>query len=295
MQTVADNIRQAGEKLLDGIATLLGPNAALRDINKPTSGVVFIGPHYAFDDLPLEKKRLQSLLSEDHRHFIAIVRALLRTQPEDVRHKIDQHDETIREVIDQTHCVWHSTTDKAMAAVRQAVEEILDALSCLYDPTEGAVVLVPDTNALILSPAFDRWTFDGFSEFDILLVPTLLSELDGLKNEHRNPHVREKAQSIIRQIKEYRRRGPLNTGVVVVSNRIRIRSIAIEPRVEEVLPWLDPTSADDRMLASCVETMRVHPRSKVALVTGDINLQNKAEFARIPFVEPPASGTSDVL
>jgi predicted ribonuclease YlaK len=79
----------------------------------------------------------------------------------------------------------------------------------------------------------------------------------------------------------------LNDGVDVVSNRIRIRSIATEPCVDEVLPWLDPTSPDDRILASCVETMRVHPRSKVALVTGDINLQNKAEFARIPFLEPP--------
>ena len=293
MQTVADNIRKAGEKLLDGVATLLGPDAALRDINKPSSAVVFIGPHYAFADLPLGAKRVQSRLSEDYRHFIAIVRALLRTQPDAVRQKVDQHDQTIREVIEQTHCVWHSTTDKAMAAVKQALGEILDALSCLYDPSEGAVVLVPDTNALIHSPALQRWTFDGLSEFDILLVPTVLSELDALKNEHRNPDVRRKAQSIIHQIKEYRRRGPLKEGVVVVSNRIRVRSTAAEPRVDEVLPWLDPASADDRMLASCVEAMRVHPRSMVVLVTGDINLQNKAEFARIPFLEPPEIETAD--
>ena len=30
-------------------------------------------------------------------------------------------------------------------------------------------------------------------------------------------------------------------------------------------------------------------RSPVTMVTQDINLQNKAEFARIPFVEPPVS------
>jgi hypothetical protein len=37
-----------------------------------------------------------------------------------------------------------------------------------------------------------------------------------------------------------------------------------------------------------IEVMRMKPRSAVLLVTRDINLQNKAEFANIPFVEPPA-------
>ena len=44
---------------------------------------------------------------------------------------------------------------------------------------------------------------------------------------------------------------------------------------------------DDRLLATVVEVMRLHPHSPVTLVTRDINLQNKAEFACIPFVEPP--------
>jgi hypothetical protein len=66
--------------------------------------------------------------------------------------------------------------------------------------------------------------------------------------------------------------------------------------VEETLPWLDPSVPDDRMLASTVEAMRTHPRSTVALVTGDISLQNKATFARVPFLEPPAGADAgDVM
>ena len=61
--------------------------------------------------------------------------------------------------------------------------------------------------------------------------------------------------------------------------------------MRDVLPWLDPASPDDRLLASCVEIMRLHPRSTVMLVTGDINLQNKAEFALVPFLEPPPEET----
>ncbi len=35
--------------------------------------------------------------------------------------------------------------------------------------------------------------------------------------------------------------------------------------------------------------MHQHPRTPVILVTRDINLQNKAEYAGLPFVEPPDS------
>lgn len=287
MLTAAEKIGSAGKALLDGIATLVGPDRPLHDINRPSSSVVFIGPNYVFDDLTVDQKRLQSQLLEDHRHFFALIRALLRTQPDEVQEKIEQHDQTIREAIEQTHCVWHSTTGKVMAAVRQAVDELCGVLSCLYDPTEGAVVLVPDTNALLGRPAFQDWAFEDIPRFELLLVPAVLSELDSIKVEHRNPNVRDKAKAIIRQIKEYRRRGSLSEGVNVVAHRIRLRSMPTEPQVDQALPWLDPHSPDDRLLASCVEAMRLHPRSRIALVTVDINLQNKAEFARIPFREPP--------
>jgi hypothetical protein len=294
MQTVTDNLKQAGGRLVDGVVTLLGENSPLRDINKPSSDVVIIGAHYAFGELSIKQKRLQSKLIGDHRHFVALIRALLRTQAREVRQRIDQSDKTIREVIEQTHCVWHQTTDQAAGAVRRGVDEMLDAVSCLYDPTEGSVALVPDTNTLIYSPAFQTWEFDGIPEFDIVLVPTLLSELDSLKTDHRNPDVRQKSQRVIRRVKEYRRRGRLTEGVPVVAGRIRLRTVAVEPQLHESLPWLDPTSPDDRMLASFLEVMRIHPRSSVALVTGDINLQNKAEFARVPWLEPPAAGKRQV-
>jgi predicted ribonuclease YlaK len=55
----------------------------------------------------------------------------------------------------------------------------------------------------------------------------------------------------------------------------------------ESLPWLDAGNRDDRFIASVIEVMRAHPRSAVVIVTRDVNLQNKAEFASLPFVEPP--------
>jgi len=63
--------------------------------------------------------------------------------------------------------------------------------------------------------------------------------------------------------------------------------IATEPSVETTLPWLDLENNDDRFLAAVIEVMRNRPRSPVIIISRDINLQNKAEFARVPFVEPP--------
>lgn len=293
MKTVTEILAVAGADLLAGVAALLGNDVPLKDHNNTYSPVVIIGASFSFGELPLEKKRLQSRLIEDQRRFFARVRALLRAQSMGVLKRIDEWETTVREIIEQEYLVWHSTTGKALAAAKQAVDEILEAVSRLHDPAEGSVVLIPDTNAMILSPAFQEWCFEGLPAFEVLLVPLLLSELDSLKANHRDPNVKQKAQAIIRQIKEYGRRGSLGDGVIIIANRIRLRTIAVEPRMEETLPWLDPTVPDDRLLSSTVEAMRNHPRSIVALVTGDINLQNKASFAGIPFLEPPANANSE--
>ena len=115
----------------------------------------------------------------------------------------------------------------------------------------------------------------------------MLSELDSLKVNHHNEQVREKAEKLIRQIKEYGRRGDLHEGAPLRRGISSILAIATEPRMEVSLPWLDPGSKDDRFIASVIEVMRARSRSSVVAVTRDINVQNKAAFARLPFVEPP--------
>jgi predicted ribonuclease YlaK len=83
--------------------------------------------------------------------------------------------------------------------------------------------------------------------------------------------------------------GALLDGVPVKKGSVFIRSFAREPDVPRAVPWLDATNQDDRILTSVIEVMRAHPRSRVALVTRDINLQNKADFARLYLLEPPSS------
>lgn len=56
----------------------------------------------------------------------------------------------------------------------------------------------------------------------------------------------------------------------------------------ELPNWLDPYSKDDRLIGSCLELQFQNTAVNVMIVTGDINLQNKAEMALLPFCEPPS-------
>jgi predicted ribonuclease YlaK len=46
---------------------------------------------------------------------------------------------------------------------------------------------------------------------------------------------------------------------------------------------------DDRLLGAALELQRDRPRGIVVLLTGDVNLQTKAELVDLPFVELPPS------
>lgn len=185
------------------------------------------------------------------------------------------------------------TTEQAFAEAEESLDKQLELIANLYDPVEGPPIYVPDTNALLWNPDLEKWSFDEVKRFTLVITAAVLGELDGLKIEHRNPDVRERAEGLIRRIKSYRGRGDLTSGVPLVRNVSAIKTIALEPKVEETLPWLDASNEDDRILASFVEVMREHVRTPVILVTRDINLQNKAEYAGLPFVEPPDPPASE--
>ena len=288
MRTVTENLEDAAVSMRALLDSLFPANISLRDLNHRGGDVFIAGPSHVFPPLDSEQRRIRSRIGAELDHFMAVVRAMLRSLPKASQRSISQAERTLRAVADQAR-VSCSSTEAAKAGVSKALDELLALISDLHDDSEGDVLLVPDTNALLSSPALESWTYADLDAFELVLVPTVLAELDDLKVSHRNPDVRDKANALIRQMKEFRRRGKLTAGVPVVRDRITLRALAVEPDLDASLPWLDRTNADDRILASCVEVMHTHPRAAVVLVSGDINLQNKAEFALIPFLEPPES------
>jgi PIN domain len=254
----------------------------------PTSGLAVLGRRNSWKKLDADGRRLQSRVLSDYRRFSSVVRTLLRQQPQSAIEAFEEADKIVIEAIEQSGRTGMDTVDEALGKVEQAMDAQLELMGHLYSAEETPIA-VPDVNALLRNPDLEEWSFDGWRRFTILLLPSVVEALDRLKVTYRVEEVRRKAEALIGRIKSYRSRGDLLEGVTLRRDVSTIKATAREPRFEESLPWLDPTNEDDRIIASFIEAMREHPRSPIVLVTTDLNLQNKAAFARLPFSEPPPS------
>jgi hypothetical protein len=98
--------------------------------------------------------------------------------------------------------------DEAVGALRRQVE-LMDGL---YSASANTM-LVPDTNALYWNTALDTCRLPWASgTFVVVLLPTVLKEIDLHKTDERRSSRREKAERFARQVGEYRRRGTLLQG-----------------------------------------------------------------------------------
>lgn len=285
MKSMREQVNSFADEISDLLATLILKHSRISQWNYPGS-IVLTSTNFKWEPLSQEGIQLQSKAFEEYRHFCSLMRVMLAEQPDHTKRKFDKSEKIVTEIINQQKTSSPNITE-AYQHVRSELAKQVAFIDGLYDSSSGTYIIVPDTNALLYNPDLDKWTFDAFDRFTIVLTPTVLSELDHHKINHRNEDVRKKANSLIGRIKDYRRRGRLADGVPIKTGKITLMAVAKEPNFSNTLPWLDSSSTDDRYLASYLEIMRAFPSSITILVTRDINLQNKAELARVPFMEPP--------
>jgi hypothetical protein len=287
MKSAVELIESYRASLQSQLREFLLDRSSLRQHEISRPGLIIVGPDHSWMALDPDGRALQAKLLREHSRFASLVQTLLRLSPEHVRRDAAKATEVVHAIIEQSERTYTRTTEEALDEALEALREQVEAVEALYDPAPGEPVFVPDANAVIWNPDLEQWTFDAAPRFSIVLTSTLLGELDDLKMPRRGESVREKAEGAIRRIKEYARRGDIYAGVPLKADRSTVRMTAAEPDFENTLPWIDPTIKDDRLLAACLEIVREHPHSPVVLVTRDVNLQNKARHAGIPFVEPP--------
>lgn len=252
--------------------------------------VVITSQPFRWVPLPTGARGTQARLREMHREFEELINAALARQPDSVRKKAIAAHEGVRRVVDQDESTtFEAVTDnhsKALKALSAALGLVRDLTTAGADEA----LLIPDTNALYAWPALEDWAFVDCPRFCLVLVPAVVSELDRHKDGgHPIQKVVEKADRLVRQIGEYRRRGRLVDGVALRNGRSRIMAWPREPDVAGSLSWLRAENADDRLLAAAIEIARAHVDSPVGIVTRDLNLQNKCELARVSFLPPPAA------
>ena len=168
--------------------------------------------------------------------------------------------------------------EKVIAAL-QAQLDVLRALPTARKPARR--ILVADTNTFLTHGTVEDWRLGG-QAWTLVAVPQVIRELDDKKLD---PRLKDKAQAAIRRFKEYGRRGDTLRGEVKIAGKLSFAEVAIEPDMDWTLDSLRADSADDRLLASTIELMWRELASTVALVTGDRNLQNKARYARVTYLD----------
>lgn len=289
------------------LMTLKGQLNALLDLstikyvnpNAPDSGVVFVtaadwgwGPG---DEATIAAQ--MDLIGQYSAWFDRFLLLFPNPTP-DIERKIKKVDDFIRRWITRNGTFDHSiprTIQEAKEIAGRRLAEFDDLIALAARQGDATLRLVPDTNALLRNPAVEDYaSVVDARKFMVHIVTTVLKELDDLKDRGRTPDVREKAEKVVRRLKGLRDRGSLAEGVTV-AGQVRLRLEHREVDTRSVLPWLDPSVPDDRIIAAALQLQSDHPAGVLILVTSDINLQNKADAVGLPYVEPPTQATPPAL
>lgn len=288
MQTISDNLEKMAKEIMSLFGEYMLKHSSIEPRNKFGNEIERINPYgdHSYRELDAEGRRVQSVLLKDYGRFHSILESLLTGQLKEMQAKLlELHTIAVRTI--EHEVTWCRDTREALNEVIVTIQDQLKLFKTIYEPVSAVPIYVPDTNSLMYNTMLETWQFSDAPRFKILLLPTILSELDALKVNHRNENVREKAEKLIHQIKDYRRRGKLSDGVPLIKDKVDVMAMAVEPNMQSTLPWLDATNMDDRFLGSVIEVMKEMPQTPVIIVTRDVNMQTKAEYAQIPFVEPP--------
>ena len=252
--------------------------------------VVIVAPDWEFTEPTDEIRRIQMKLVPRFDRWFELFSLLFADAPQELRSKIDETRGQIREWFTRDGSIWDlpSDLDKARELQHARYSTLAGFLDLL--PTDSRPPLVvPDTSALVDAPILEIYPqLIGIARLDIALVPAVLSELDGLKDQGKHQLIRDKARAAGTAIKAVRQKGRLLDGVPV-TDAVTVFSRPVEPDFTRLPHHLDPTVPDDRLLGAALELQRDRPRGIVVLLTGDVNLQTKADLVDLPFVELPLS------
>jgi hypothetical protein len=255
--------------------------------NDPNSGIIFMVNPFHWRPLPIEHRTTQARLLGRYRHWYELFYRCHAQHSSDVRDKINTANTYILGAIELKSDWSTSATFEENHAYMSGKLALFNNLLDQVSASDQEFVLVPDTNALLKSadPSQYGEVIDSTC-FRFVILPTVLAELDGLKRTRANQALGEKAEKVIRVIKGLRKQGSVLDGVIVAKT-ITVQMVPVEPRMADLPSWLDPNNQDDRIIGSILEIQCDQPSAVAVLITDDMNLQNKAEMAFLPWAEPP--------
>ena len=286
MKSIIDHLTESLELIKQDMFELIDNSRILRFRNDPSSQLVFISPEYYWDEPNEDEQRIQIRIKKRYSKWVEPFNLLIENAPMDVKNKTSEIKEFIVNWIEKESS-WGlpKTLQEAKLKFENEIKPLYETLQLFNKPGDREIIIIPDTNALINKPnPLNYKEFIDKEKFTIAILPTVLSELDDLKTRNQNSEFQGKVKSVIKRLKGYRNQGNLLEGIIV-EKTICIKMFAVEPNFDNNLSWLDKDNNDDRIIAGSIEIQRSNPSDYVFIATGDINLQNKAEMAFLPYFD----------
>lgn len=145
--------------------------------------------------------------------------------------------------------------------------------------------IVVDTNVIL----FDALAITKFQEADVHIPISVIEEVDRFK---RDPGENGRnARQFSRFVDMLREKGTLASGVQLENSETFV-FISIDYAMAGLPREFDAEKADNRILATAMALQKQFPRSKVELITKDINLRIKADVLGVNARDYEPEGTS---
>ena len=283
MKTV-DKLTASLKSISDDLSSLIETVSVKKMQRHPS--IAIMAPDYCWRELSPEQKNKQIQLKRDYDQILEVLSMLLSAAPKDICRELAQADKDFRSWL-EFESSWSFTPDPAKNTVmfEKDAKSVFKIIEILSSGASQDRIIIPDTNSIMINPdPTDYRSVVGSEGFRFLLLPTVLGELDEIKILHRNPDARERAKKCITRIKGWRAQGSLQSGVTVDST-IVVSAGHKEPDMVNTLSWLDSETKDDRIIANILSVQVEYLNAGITLITGDINLQNKADAAYIDVAE----------
>ena len=164
--------------------------------------MVIVAPEYYWDEPSAEQLNTQLAIKRDYEEWFEVFRSVFSKATDDLNRRIREADQRLRMWV-ELRSNWSLQSDPLSNkdSLRDDAEHFMDILAIIEASGPMPPVLIPDTNAIVGNPDPTRYrSIAGDDSFIFLLLPTVLAELDELKNTHRNPDFREKAKKAITRV-----------------------------------------------------------------------------------------------
>jgi hypothetical protein len=135
--TATELLLDQAARIREGIADLL-ERSSMTQMARDWGSAVWLGPTGEWGKLDVEGHRIQSRVLEEYGRFFETLRVVLKGLPPDGLQQLEESDEAIRKVVEQSELTWLRSVDAARTSALSALETQCELLDRLHDAGGGA-------------------------------------------------------------------------------------------------------------------------------------------------------------